>query len=71
MDSGHNSTNRICIYNDKLYVVGRYNLIEIDLETNVISNRFQIPSPFFGSPEIACDEKGTMYITDGGKGASE
>jgi len=58
----------MCIYKDKLYVVGRYNLIEIDLETNAISNRFPIPSPVFAN-DIACDEKGTMYITDGGKGA--
>lgn len=58
----------MCIYNDKLYVVGRYNLIEIDLENNVISNRFPLPSPVFAN-DIACDENGTMYITDGGKGA--
>ena len=66
--SGIMQPTGMCIYNDKLYVVGRYNLIEIDLESNAISNRFPIPSPVFAN-DIACDEKGTMYITDGGKGA--
>jgi len=55
----------ICLYNDKLYVVGRANLIEVDIEKNSISNRFPFPSPAFPN-DIAVDEKGSMYITDSG-----
>ncbi|MFH1195006.1 MAG: SMP-30/gluconolactonase/LRE family protein [bacterium] len=56
----------LCIYNDKLYVVGRYNLIEIDLEKGQVSNRFQIPSPAFPN-DIASDGNGAFYITDSRK----
>ncbi len=55
----------ICLYNDKLYVVGRANLIEIDIEKNSISNRFPFPSPAFPN-DISVDENGSMYITDSG-----
>ena len=58
----------LCIFNDKLYVVGRYNLVEVDLEKNAITNRFAFPTPVFAN-DIAADEKGAMYITDGGKAA--
>lgn len=58
----------MCIANDKLFVVGRYNLIEIDLEKKMISNRYSFPTPIFAN-DIAVDETGAMYITDGGKGA--
>lgn len=58
----------VCIYNDKLYVVGRYNLIEIDLEKGAVSNRFPIPTPVFAN-DIASDGNGSFYITDGGKSA--
>lgn len=57
----------ICLFNDKLYVVGRANLIEIDLEKKSITNRFPFPSPAFPN-DISVDETGSMYITDGGKG---
>ncbi len=58
----------LCIVNNKLYVVGRYNLIEIDIEKNAISNRYPFPTPIFAN-DIAADNDGTIYITDGGKGA--
>ena len=58
----------VCISNDKLYAVGRRALIEIDIEKGTIANRFPFPEPVFAN-DIAADEKGTLYITDGGKGA--
>lgn len=58
----------VCIANDKLYAVGRFALIEIDIDKGVVTNRYQFPSPVFAN-DIVSDEKGSLYITDGGKGA--
>jgi sugar lactone lactonase YvrE len=55
----------ICIHDDKLYVVGRYNLVEVDIETQTITNRFPFPEPVFAN-DVTCDESGTFYVTDGG-----
>ena len=58
----------LCISNDKLYIVGRYNLVEYDLEKNEISNRFPFPDPIFAN-DITKDDSGNLYISDSGKGA--
>jgi len=56
----------ICICNDKLYVVGRYNLVEVDIETGSITNRYPFPEPVFAN-DVTCDVSGTFYVTDGAK----
>jgi sugar lactone lactonase YvrE len=56
----------ICIYNDKLYVVGRYNLVEVDIETQTIINRYPFPEPVFAN-DVTCDESGNFFVTDGAK----
>jgi len=56
----------LCINNDKLYIVGRFALVEYDLEKNVITRRFQFPGALFAN-DVACDESGTIYVTDGAK----
>lgn len=58
----------LCIFNDKLFIVGRYNLVEYDLAQNTISNRYPFPSPIFAN-DVSCDESGNIYVTDGAKGA--
>lgn len=58
----------VTIYNDKLFVVGRYNLIEIDIEKGAISGRYPFPAPVFAN-DVAADNSGNLYITDGAKGA--
>lgn len=58
----------LSIVNDKLYVVGRYNLIEIDIPTETINARYPFPAPVFPN-DITADEDGSLYITDGGKGS--
>jgi hypothetical protein len=56
----------ICIYKDKLYVVGRYNLVEADIETGSITARYPFPDPVFAN-DVACDESGTFFVTDGAR----
>jgi sugar lactone lactonase YvrE len=58
----------LCIHSDKLYTVGRYNLVEYDLEKNSIVNRYPFPQPLFPN-DVACDESGNIFVTDGAKGA--
>ena len=53
----------MCMSNDKLYVVGRYALVEIDPDQGTILNRYRFPNP--GMPnDVAADEKGNFFITD-------
>lgn len=53
----------LCMSNDRLYVVGRLALIEIDPESGTILNRFRFPSP--GMPnDVTADGQGNLYITD-------
>lgn len=53
----------MCMSNDKLYVVGRHALVEIDPDKGIILNRHRFPNP--GMPnDVAVDEKGNFFITD-------
>ena len=53
----------MCMSNDKLYVVGRRALVEIDPDQGTIVNRYLFPNP--GMPnDVAVDEKGDFFITD-------
>jgi sugar lactone lactonase YvrE len=52
--------------NDKLYVVGRYALAEVDPDQGTITNRYRFPDP--GMPnDVAADDQGNLYITDSQK----
>jgi sugar lactone lactonase YvrE len=53
------------IHDDKLYVVERTNVVEIDLNNGEILNRFKIPAgPGMFPNDIAVDKNGNMYISD-------
>jgi sugar lactone lactonase YvrE len=58
----------MAMFKDKLYVVERRNVAEIDLETGKILNRHPLPQPMFPN-DIAVDKKGNMYVSDTRKGA--
>ncbi|OGU55731.1 MAG: hypothetical protein A2V66_11730 [Ignavibacteria bacterium RBG_13_36_8] len=51
------------IYNDKLYVNDRRNLVEIDLNEGKVLNKYPIPDARFPN-DIAVDEEGNFYISD-------
>jgi len=53
----------MCIYNDNLYVVCRRDLIEIELETGSIKNKYPIPQAKFPN-DIDVDKEGNFYVTD-------
>lgn len=56
----------LCIFQDRLYAVGRYALLEIDLQTHEIVKRYPFPQPRFPN-DITADENGNLYITDSRK----
>ena len=58
----------MAIFKDKLFVVERRNVAEIDLETGEILNRHPLPQPMFPN-DIAIDKNGMMYVSDSQKGA--
>jgi len=58
----------MAIFKDKLFVVERRNIAEIDLETGKILNRHPLPQPMFPN-DIDVDKKGNMYVSDTRKGA--
>lgn len=56
----------MCMNNDKLYIVERYALVEVDPDKGTILNRYQFPEP--GMPnDVTPDDKGNLYITDSRK----
>ena len=54
------------IFKDKLYVVERKNLVEIDPEAGKILKRYPIPQPVFPN-DVTVDQPGNLYISDSGK----
>jgi sugar lactone lactonase YvrE len=54
------------IFKDKLYVVERRNLVEIDPEPGKILKRYPIPQPVFPN-DVTVDQSGSFYISDSGK----
>ncbi|MGD2094910.1 MAG: hypothetical protein PVH77_07890 [Phycisphaerales bacterium] len=62
------SPTGITIYQDKLYVVERDYLTEIDIETAKIVNRYSIKVACFPN-DIIFDSNGTGYISDNDKNA--
>jgi sugar lactone lactonase YvrE len=57
----------MAIHKDKLFVVERANLVEIDLLSGQIVKKYAAPSPGFLN-DIAVDGEGNIYISDGRSG---
>jgi len=57
----------MAIHKDKLFVVERANLVEIDIKSGQIVQKHAAPAPGFLN-DIAVDSEGNIYITDGRKG---
>lgn len=57
----------MAMFKDKLFVVERRNVAEIDLETGKIVTRHALPQPMFPN-DIAIDKQGNIYVSDSGKG---
>ncbi|MEJ2721381.1 MAG: SMP-30/gluconolactonase/LRE family protein [bacterium] len=51
------------IAHDKLYVVERGTLTEIDMDAGAVANRFEFPSPVFPN-DVAADASGGIYVSD-------
>jgi sugar lactone lactonase YvrE len=51
------------IVDDKLYVVERRALTEINLDTGDVANRFEFPQPVFPN-DVVVDDAGNMYVSD-------
>lgn len=60
---GLNRPAGLCIFKDRLYTVDRANLVEIDIESGQIANKYQVPGAVFLN-DISFDSKGNAYITD-------
>jgi sugar lactone lactonase YvrE len=54
------------IRDDRLFVVERAALTEIDLDTGEIVNRYPFPDPVFPN-DVALDHDGNLYISDSGR----
>jgi sugar lactone lactonase YvrE len=61
--TGLNRPTGLCIFKDRLFAVDRANLIEIDLDSGRVTNRYQVPGAMFIN-DLAFDSKGNAYITD-------
>ena len=64
--SGLNNPTGLAIFRDKLYVVERQNLVEIDLDAAEIIARHPVPQPVFLN-DVAVDDSGNFYISDSNK----
>lgn len=56
----------MAIYQDRLFIVERANLVEVNLPSGQIVNRHAIPAPGFLN-DVAVDNEGAVYISDGQK----
>lgn len=61
--TGVSRPSGLCIFKDRLYAVDRANLIEIDLDSGRVANRYPVPGAMFIN-DLAFDSKGNAYITD-------
>jgi len=57
----------MAIHKDKLFVVERANLAEIDIKSGEIVKRHAAPAPGFLN-DIAVDSEGNIYVSDGQRG---
>jgi sugar lactone lactonase YvrE len=56
----------MAVFKDKLFIVERTNLVEVNLPTGQVANRHAVPAPGFLN-DIAVDDEGNVYISDGQK----
>jgi sugar lactone lactonase YvrE len=61
--TGLNRPAGLWIFRDKLYAVDRANLIEINIDSDSIENRYPVPGAMFIN-DVAFDSEGNAYITD-------
>jgi sugar lactone lactonase YvrE len=61
--SGLNRPTGLCIFKDKLYAIDRVNLIQIDIESDSIENKYPVPGAMFIN-DVGFDSEGNAYITD-------
>jgi hypothetical protein len=66
--TGLNRPTGMAIYNDKLYVVERENLLRIDIDAARIEQRYPIAGSSFAN-DVAFDPSGVAYISDNGQQA--
>jgi sugar lactone lactonase YvrE len=57
------SPTGICIFNDKLYIVDRFGVVEYDLKTDKISNKYFIKTVNFLN-DITVDSDGNIYVSE-------
>lgn len=53
----------MCIYNDRLFVVCRRDLVEIEIDSGVIKNKYPFTQAIFPN-DVDADKNGNLYITD-------
>lgn len=61
--TGLNRPAGLWIFRDKLYAVDRANLIQINIDSDSIENRYPVPGAMFIN-DVSFDSKGNAYITD-------
>lgn len=61
--TGLNRPAGLWIFKDKLYAVDRANLIEINIDSDSIENKYPVPGAVFLN-DVAFDSEGNAYITD-------
>jgi sugar lactone lactonase YvrE len=61
--TGLNRPSGLCIFRDRLYAIDRANLVQIDIESDSIENRYPVPGAQFLN-DVAFDSEGNAYITD-------
>jgi sugar lactone lactonase YvrE len=66
--TGVNRPSGLCIFKDRLFAVDRANLVEIDLDSGQVANRYPVPGAMFIN-DLAFDSNGNAYITDSRAGA--
>ncbi len=63
--TGLNRPTGMCLHDEKLFVVERGGVVEIDTKSGEISNRYPIPDPEFPN-DITVDDDGNFYVSDNG-----
>lgn len=54
----------ICIYKNKMYILERKNLVEADIKSGKILNRYPYPQSIVFANDIAVDKTGNVFITN-------
>lgn len=54
----------ICVYKNKMYILERKNLVEADIKTGKILNRYLYPKSIVFANDIAVNKNGNIFITN-------